>query len=202
MTNVTRVKGVFEVEVVIEDNVSQEVVEAMFTKAIATALEVPIEFVVSVTVTEIQKDLGSQRRLQESMANQTNSQGNKTKSYEVAYEIMVSGNVDVNEVMEKADRIAESGSGESQLFRQVLLSTNGLAAVGQIASKVPAHTVEEATTAAPSEEDETSWVSVLIGAIAFVLVVSCLVTTFILIKRRMASGAAHKASANPEFREV
>jgi len=109
--------------------------------------------------------------------------------------------MNASEIMEKADNIAEPGSAESQLFREVLLSTNGVVYVGKIVSKVPAHTVEETTTQAPAaeEDDGTSWVSVLVGAIAFILGLSCLVTTGILVKRRMASGEASKASAHQEF---
>jgi len=193
---------VLEVEVYVQGSISQEVVEDMFTRAIAAAVDVPMELVVSLIATEVQKGPGSQRRLSDNMANETSHQDNKTKFYEVAYEIMVPGNVNVNEVMEKADRIAEPGSAESLLFRQVLMSTNGVVGVGKIVSKVPAYTVEEATTAAPSEDDEKRWVSVLIGAIAFILGISCLVTTFILVRRKMAAGEASKSSAHQEFHGI
>merc|ERR1711988_1823145 len=132
------------------------------------------------TATDIQKVSGSQRRLQDNATNLTNSssQDNVTKLYEVAYEIIVPDSMNASEIMEKADKIAEPGSAESQLFREVLLSTTGVVGVGKIVSKVPAYVVEETTTQAPAaeEEDGTSWVSVLIGAIAFILGVSCLVT--------------------------
>jgi hypothetical protein len=204
MTNATRVAGVLEVETYVQGNISQEVIQDMFTRALATAVGVPIELIVSLTATEIQNSSGSQRRLQDDETNLTSSPGYEIKLYEVAYEIVVPGSMDANEVMQKADMIAEAGSAESQLFRQVLLSTNGIVGVGKIVSKVPAHTVVEVTTQAPTteEDDGASWVSVLIGAVAFVLGVSCLVTTGILVKRRMASEEARKASSHQEFHNI
>jgi len=168
----------------------------MFSRAIAAAVDLPVELVVSLTATEIKKPSGPHRRLRDAAMNLTSSQDNETKLYEVAYEIIVPADMDIVEVMEKADRIAEPGSAESQLFRQVLLSTNSVAGVGKIMTKVPAHAVERkeptgSTAAAPTEEDDgVNWVSVLVGAVAFILVVSCLVTTFVLAKRRLAKASA------------
>jgi hypothetical protein len=204
MTNVTRVAGVFEVEIYVEGNISKEAVQDMFTRAIAAALEVPVQLVASLTASEIDQSSGSQRRLQVNVTNQTSFHNNQTKLYEVAYEIVVPEHMDVNEIIEKANRIAEQGSAESQLFRQVLLSTDGVVGVGKIVSKVPAYKKLPVHTAPPStsEDEDRSWVSVLIGIGAFILVISCLVTAFVLVRRRTASIGASKASANQEFHGI
>lgn len=210
MTNVTRVAGVFEVEIYVEGNISKEAVQYMFTRALAAALEVPMHLVASLTASEINQTSGSQRRLLVNVTNQTSNVTNQTsfrdihtKLYEVAYEIVVPDHMDANDIIAKANRIAEQGSAESHEFRQVLLSTDGIVGVGKIVSKVPAykklpHTVPPST---PEDEDR-SWVSVLIGIGAFILVISCLVTTFILVRRRMASTGASKAPANQEFHSI
>jgi hypothetical protein len=208
MTNVTRVAGVFEVEIYVEGNISKDAVQDMFARAIAAALEVPVELVVSLTASEVEQNSGSERRLQDNLTNQTSLRNNQTRLYEVAYEIVVPGSMDTNEIIEKVNKIAESDSAESQLFRQVLLSTNGIIGVGKIVSKVPAYQklpVQDAPPATEEEEDETNWVSVLIGALAFILGISCLVTTFVLIKRKMVSAqeaAATKAAVNQEFNSI
>jgi hypothetical protein len=205
MSNATRVAGVFEVEVYVEANISKKAVQDMFTRAIAAALEVPKQLVASLTASEISHNLGSQRRLQDNVTNQTSFHANQTKLYEVAYEIILPDHLDANEIVEKANRIAEPGSAESELFRQVLLSTDGVVAVGKVASKVPAYKKLPVTTAPPStpeDEDDRSWVAVLVGCGAFILLASCLVTTFILVKRRMASTGASKASASQEFHGI
>merc|ERR1712216_301732 len=101
--------------------------------------------------------------------------------------------MDANTIIAKADRIADADSAESLLFRQTLLSTTGVVGIGKITYKVPAYLLirgsPEGTTLPDGEEDDegTSWVSVLIGALAFVLGISCLVATFILVRRRMAA---------------
>jgi len=206
-TNANRVAGVFEVELFVQGNISKEAVENMFTRAIAAALEVHVRFVVSLVASEITGTSGSQRRLQHNEANQTGFRDNQTRLYDVAYEVIVPDNMNVSEVIEKANRIAEPGSAESQLFRQVVLSTNGVIGVGKIVSKVPAYEKLPEHTVPPSTEeegddDETSWVSVLIGACACILGVSCLVTTFVLVRRRMVSAGATKAPAMQEFNSI
>merc|ERR1711988_128751 len=104
--------------------------------------------------------------------------------------------------MQKANKIAEAGSVESELFRQVLLSTNGIVWVGRIVSKVPAYKklpVQDVLPATEEDEDETDWVAVVVGALAITLGISCLVTTFVLIRRKMASDATTKAAAKQDF---
>merc|ERR1719440_365111 len=142
MTNVTIVAGVLEVELYQQGNISQDALQGMFKRALAAAVEIPLEFVVKLNVSEINETSGTTRRLQENQSNQTNQtdlHDNQTKVYEVAYEIMVPEYMDADAIIEKANRIAEPGSNESQLFRQVLLETDGVVAVGEIVSKVPAY---------------------------------------------------------------
>lgn len=200
----TRVAGVFEVEIYVEGNISKEVVEDMFTRAIAAALEVPVQLVVSLTASEVHQSSGLQRRLQDNVTNQTSFHPNQTKLYEVAYEIVVPDYMDASEVIEKANQIAEPGSAESQLFRQVLMSTDGVVGVGKIVSKVPAYKKIPAHSVPPStpEEKDRSWMSVLIGVSVFVLLALGLCLCFILVRRRMASNEASKTPAHQEFHGI
>merc|ERR1719440_921424 len=166
MTNVTIVAGVLEVELYQQGNISQEALQGMFKGALAAAVEIPFEFVVKLNVSEVKETSGTKRRLQEnqsSQTNQTNLHDNQTKVYEVAYEIMVPEYMDADAIIEKANRIAEPGSNESQLFRQVLLETDGVLGVGSIVSKVSAYKVgHEVTSVAPNtpsqeEDDHEIW---------------------------------------------
>jgi len=202
MTNVTTVAGVLEVELFLRGNISQEVVQDMFTRALAAAVEIPQEFVIKLTASEITQASGLQRRLQETGTNATSSQDNQTKVYEVAYEIIVPEYMDADEIIEKANRIAEPGSKESQMFRQVLLETEGVIGVGKIIAKVPAYkATEEITTATPStpadEDDNEIWKPLLIGLSIAVVVVVCLVSSAVVIKRKvLASEAGNQLNAN------
>jgi hypothetical protein len=189
MSKATRVGGVLVVEIYVEANISKKAVQDMFTRAIAAALEVPVELVSWLTAFEVNRSAGSQRRLQDNFANQTSLHAKQAKLYEVAFEIIVPDHLDANEILEKAKRIAEPGSAESQQFREVLSLL-----VGKIASKVPAY-----KKSAPDDEDDRVWVAVLIGFGALILLVSCLLTTFVLVMRRRASNEAAKASAKPEI---
>jgi len=96
--------------------------------------------------------------------------------------------------VEKANRIAVPGSDESQLFRDVLMATEGVERVGDIASKVPASKVG-VTTAAPSspaDEDSKSWKSVVIGLSVAVVIITCLIVSAVLYKRKVASSEAER----------
>lgn len=173
----------------------------MFTRALGAAVNVSVELVASLTASEI-KQFSSQRRLQDNMTNLTNVslESNQTKLYEVAYELLVPDYMDVDEIIEKINRIAEPGSAESQLFRQVLISTDGILAVGKIVSKVPAYKVDEVIEETPdSEEDEDdddkSWVAPFVGALCAVILVACMVIICIVVWKKMASAEASTAQA-------
>merc|ERR1712178_428580 len=86
MTNVTKIAGVLEVEIYVQNNISHEIVQDMFIRAIAAAVEIPIELVTSLIASEIQHTSGAQRRLQDNVTNQTSAMNNHTKMYKVAYE--------------------------------------------------------------------------------------------------------------------
>merc|ERR1711939_372228 len=110
-------------------------VEAMFKRAIADALGVTIEHVVKLTVTEIGQGSGL-RRLQ----------AMQTKRYEVSYEISLPSSMDPADAVKKANRISLQSSAESQAFRQVLTTTDGVAQVHHILPVIPAHTMQEVQT--------------------------------------------------------
>merc|ERR1712100_878720 len=58
MTNVTIVAGVLEVELYLRGNISQDALQDMFSRALATAVEVPLEFIVKLDVSESEQASG------------------------------------------------------------------------------------------------------------------------------------------------
>jgi len=135
-----------EVEIEAQDNVTLEVLEKVFKRGIADALNVFIENVVKLTVVEIGQGSGS-RRLQST----------KMKQYEVSYEVIPPRTMDPSVVVNKANRITEASTAETQVFRQVLLALGGVATVNQVVPKVVAYQFEEElTTPAPSTGVETN----------------------------------------------
>jgi muconolactone delta-isomerase len=153
----------------------------MFRRAIANVLEVPLVNVAKVTASEIETRPGL-RRLQST----------QTKRYDVAYEVIVPSGMDADAMVEKMNRIAMSGSSESQAFRQVLTSADGIAQVGQIVAKIPARKFEEKATTPlgsqpePQEEkEENSWTSLVVGSVAVFMALLCGTTTILLLRRKL-----------------
>jgi len=117
------VAGTIEVEFDVQGALSQEVVEEMIRQAIADALGMPVKYVVKLTASKIGQGSGL-RRLQPL----------QTKRYEISYEVLPPSSMDPDEVVEKANRIAMPRTVESNVFRQVLVATDGVAQIRQIAS--------------------------------------------------------------------
>lgn len=197
MTNMTRIAGALQVELDVSGNLSLMVIEDMFKRAIAAAVGLPDEFVAKVEVSEINRSVQDNVSMPETNDTlQKNSssgtrrlQAIQTKWFEVYYEVDVPSNMDADTIIERADRIAVPGSEESQLFRDILMSTDGVERVGEIISTVSAYEIG-ATTTAPSKsqdskEDESSWKAIVIGlSVAFIIVI-CLGLSAVLIKRKM-----------------
>lgn len=187
---VTKITGTMEVEIDVVGTFSQEELEEMFKRALAEALDISIEHVVKLTVSESKQGTGL-RRLQSI----------QTKRYEVSYEVTPPKFMDVDVLVERANRIATTSSVESEVFRQVLKSTDGVAKVGQIALKVPAHKfMDENTTSSPPTQmeppkDETSQTPLVVGGIA-VVAVSFAVVGAILIRRKMANAKSQVSPKN------
>merc|ERR1712072_1063514 len=176
-----KIAGVLEVEIDVEYKLEQEVVEDMFKRALAASLDVPLINVLKTTATQLGTS-PALRRLQSL----------NTTRYEVSYEVMVPSYMDVDAVIEKANRIAEPGSAESNLFRQVLTETDGVAQVRQIVAKVPAGKVE-ITTPSPEAEEERSWTGLVIGGILVFLLVVLVVTGAVMYKFKWSSDNAEPA---------
>merc|ERR1719399_950778 len=102
----TKVGGTMEVEIEVEGTLDQGVVEDMFTRAIASALNISTAHVLKLTASEIGKGSGSRRLA-----------STQTVWYEVSYEVMVPSSMDPDAVVAKANRIAVPGSAESMAFR-------------------------------------------------------------------------------------
>merc|ERR1719313_3198318 len=102
--------------------------------------------------------------------------------------------MDVDEVIQKANRIAEPGSAESNLFRQVLTATDGVAQVRQIVAKVPAGRVE-ITTPSPESEEEKSWTGLVVGGILVLLLMVFVVTGAVMYKFKWNSETKESAKA-------
>jgi hypothetical protein len=178
-----KIAGVLEVEIDVEYKLEQDVVEDMFKRALAASLDVPLINVLKTTATEMSTGPAS-RRLQSL----------NTTRYEVAYEVMVPSYMDVDEVIQKANRIAEPGSAESNLFRQVLTATDGVAQVRQIVAKVPAGRVE-ITTPSPESEEEKSWTGLVVGGILVLLLMVFVVTGAVMYKFKWSSETKESAKA-------
>lgn len=152
----------------------------MFRRGIANALNISIDHVVKLTASEIQQ--GSRLRRLQSL---------QTKRYEVSYEVSLPSSTDLDVLVAKLNRIAKSGTMESQVFRQVLTDTEGVAKVGQIVSKIAAHTVDDkiATTSPVDDgkDEKKSWVAIVIGSIVIAVAAGCVGTGAVMIKRKMTS---------------
>jgi len=128
----------------------------MFQKAIADSLGISPNDVVKLVVVAIQQGSDSGRRLR----------GSEAKKYLVSYEILPPSSLDPDEVVSRANRIAEANSTESQVFKQVLSTEYG-AQAREIVSKQPVRKFEDEVVIADPEaplanQDETSGVSVTI----------------------------------------
>lgn len=175
---VTKVAGTLEVEIKVQGALEPEVVESMFKEAIAQALGVSIENVVKVKVSEVIPGSGL-RRLQEV----------QKKLYEVSYEVLPPSSMNPDEVVEKANRIAATYTPEALAFLEVLATTDGVAEVGQITSKVSAYTFhEEKTSMSPPDsvvQDNGSISPLVVGSIGGFLAVLCLIGGVIMLRRKM-----------------
>jgi hypothetical protein len=214
MTNTTdkiRVAGTLQVQIDVQANLSQEVVQGMFARAIAAALNVSVKLVVRLEVSEISGSVEVNSSEVNSSSVEVNSSGLRrllsiqTKWYEVAYEVEVPSDMDADAIVLKANRIAEANSAESLFFREVLMATEGVEKVGQIVSTIPASKVGETTAAPdsqPSEEDDRSWKAVIIGAVVVLLGLTCLVVSAFFIKRKLSSSDGSKHEGSGHFATV
>jgi tRNA-binding EMAP/Myf-like protein len=179
-----------EIEIDVQDNLTQEVLEEVFKRGIAKSLNVSMENVVKLTVTEIGQGSGS-RRLQSSVA----------KQYEVSYEVIPPSSMDLAVVVAKANLMTTASTAETQVFRKVLLAQAGIGQVKQVVPKVAAYTFEEEiTTPAPNVEvgptkDDTSGMSAGLIILIVLLVLLCLVSVVVgIVSRKMR---AEKSNGMP-----
>jgi hypothetical protein len=215
-----KVAGTLQVQIDVQGNLSQEVVQDMFRRAIAAAINVSVEHVVKLEVSEMNASVevnNSESNSSEVNSSEVNGSGLNSSSglrrllsvqakwYEVAYEVVVPSDMDADAVVSRANRIAMTDSDESLLFRQVLMATEGVEKVGEIVSTIPASKVGETTAAPdsqPSGEDERSWKAVIIGVVAILLGLVCLVVTGVFIKRRMSLSDASKNEGTGRFSAI
>jgi len=195
--NETRVAGTLQVQIDVQGNLSEAVIEDMFRRAIAAAVDVPVKLVVKLEVSEITAPVKVNGSEMNSSSGVRRLLSVQSKWYEVAYEVVVPSNLDADAVVSRANRIAVADSAESLLFREALMATEGVENIGEIVSKVAASKVE-VTTAAPSsqpdEEDGRSWKAVVIGAVAVLLGLTCLVASAFFIRRKMSSSSSDTSS--------
>merc|ERR1719399_1090992 len=106
ITSTTIIAGTLEVEIDVDkDKLTLQAVETMFREAMATALDLSVDHVKELLVSEIERGQG--RRLQSI----------ETQWYRVSYKVLVPNTMDPNVIVGKANRIAVTGSDESQAFR-------------------------------------------------------------------------------------
>jgi len=186
---VTKVAGTMKVEIDVQDNVKAEVLEAVFRRGIADALKISIEHVAKLNVVEIGQGSGS-RRLQST----------QVKQYEVSYEVISPSSVDPAVVVEKANRITEASTVESQVFRQVLSAQDGVSQVKQVVPKVVAYKFEEEITTpsavvGPNKNDTSGMSAGLIILIVFLVVLFLVLVALkvVMIKCKTAPEAKYEA---------
>jgi len=194
-----------EVEIETLGTLVQQVVEAMFKRAIAAAVGLTTKHVAKLSATELSSATTTKQATTTKKATSTNkattttkkatstkeaagpnvrrlrflSAGSdaKTTRYEVSYEVLVPSSMDPDVIVAKANRIAEPGSAESQLFRGELTATPGVVSVGEVAVTKPAAWLEESPTKAPKEEkDDASSKGLVIGLVIGAIGILCLLT--------------------------
>jgi hypothetical protein len=201
LSNATKVAGVLEVELDVKSDISHQVVQHMFKKAIAAAVDLPIELVTAELTLNTAKNIslsevnGSSELAQSSGARRL--QAFQTRWYEIAYELVIPADMNVDAIVEKANRIAVPGSEESKLFRNIIMATESVHRVGEITSKVPASKIGASTAApsSPAAEDDSNnntWKSVAIGLSVAFVVIACLIVSAVLYKRKVASSGAER----------
>jgi hypothetical protein len=181
----TKVAGTMEVEFDIMGDMEQSVVENMFKEAIAEALEIPIDNVVKLEVSEINQGAGL-RRLQST----------QTKRYEISYEVLPLESMDPDVFVARANHIFEESTVESQAFYQTL-TNKGVTEIRQVvptllAYKISDTTTTTTTTTASAEDVEANTTSqvglvvlgVTLGCITIAVVVAVVVG--ILMKHGIA----------------
>jgi hypothetical protein len=181
----TKVAGTMEVEFDVMGDMEQSVVENMFKEAIAAALEIPIENVVKLEVSEINQGAGL-RRLQST----------QTKRYELSYEVLPLESMDPDVVVARANRVFEANTVEADAFYQAL-TTRGVTEIRQVIPKLAAYKISDTTTTtttttASAEDVEANTTSqvglvvlgVILGCITIAVVVAVVVG--ILMKRGIA----------------
>merc|ERR1712232_1004782 len=152
----------------------QSVVENMFKEAIAEALEIPIDNVVKLEVSEINQGAGL-RRLQST----------QTKRYEISYEVLPLKSMDPEVFVAKANHIFEENTVESQTFYQTL-TTSGVTEIRQVVPKLAAYIISDTTTTTTTtttsavEANTTSHVGLVVlgvtlGCITIAVVVAVVV---------------------------
>merc|ERR1712093_465417 len=162
-------------------------------KALSNALGVPLKNVVKLLVLLV-SEFGSGnrlRRLQPSCSlGPESGLWDACLKYEIAYEVIVPSSMDPDLVVEKADRIAEWGTAESQVFRQELEATDGVVQARKVQTKISAHIVKDETkTASPSAEadqdnDNLAWVFAIL-MVVFGCLLACIYHNRILLQRMM-----------------
>jgi len=195
-----------EVEIETIGTLEQQVVEAMFKRAIAAAVGLTTKHVAKLLATELVPTTTAKQATTTKKATSTNKATTTTKKatstkeaagpnvrrlrflssgpdakttrYEVSYEVLVPSSMDPDVIVAKANRIAEPGSAESQLFRGELTATPGVVSVGEVAVTKPASKVEDETpTKAPKEEkDDASSKGLVIGLVIGAIAILCLLT--------------------------
>jgi hypothetical protein len=162
----TKVAGTMEVEFDIMGDMEQSVVENMFKEAIAEALEIPIDNVVKLEVSEINQGAGL-RRLQST----------QTKRYELSYEVLPLESMDPDVVVARANRVFEANTVESDAFYQAL-TTRGVTEIRQVIPKLAAYKISDTTTTTTttttSAEDVEANTTSQVGLVVLGVILGCI----------------------------
>jgi len=155
-----------EVEFDVMGEMEQSVVENMFKEAIAAALEIPIDNVVKLEVSEINQGAGL-RRLQST----------QTKRYELSYEVLPLESMDPDVFVARANHIFEENTVESVAFYQAL-TTRGVTEIRQVIPKLAAYIISDTTTTTTtttaSAEDVDANTTPQVGLVVLGVIIGCI----------------------------
>jgi hypothetical protein len=142
-----------EVEFEVGLSFVRERVEEMFRNGLANALNISVNDIVKLVVSEIMQpralsENGQQfhrlRRLQSASA----------VRFEVSYEVLPPDSMDVDGLVSKANRITSSGSAEAQGFREVMTTGYGVAKVQQVVPRITARKFEDEVVVSQTMKEE------------------------------------------------
>jgi len=147
VSNVTKIAGSLEIEFSVERTPSHATLKEILRKGLANALNVSVNNVVRIVVSEIvtpQTLRTNGPRLLQSVL---------VVGYEVSYEVLPPASMDVDAIVSRANRITTEDTAEAHNFRTALTEESVVVEIRQIVPKIVARKfVDEIVNSPPQEE--------------------------------------------------